>query len=186
MTKKTYYIPVIAVMAILACCFIISSYYQSRIDKIKNMYENKLATAGFRIIYDVDEDVDILLKRTADESADILILSREQAIEAGEKVSSLISGDRLVFFLDMDSNEVEACTSVTLNIRPVPNNSDVRLGSGIMLIDEGMYVYMEYVLTSITQDMTPSEIHWRRSLRSSVDVKDSIADFYLDIIENPI
>lgn len=98
MTKKTYYIPVIAVMAILACCFIISSYYQSRIDKIKNMYENKLATAGFRIIYDVDEDVDILLKRTADESADILILSREQAIEAGEKVSSLISGDRLVFF----------------------------------------------------------------------------------------
>lgn len=46
MTKKTYYIPVIAVMAILACCFIISSYYQSRIDKIKNMYENKLATAG--------------------------------------------------------------------------------------------------------------------------------------------
>ena len=59
MTKKTYYIPVIAVMAILACCFIISSYYQSRIDKIKNMYENKLATAGFRIIYDVDEDVDI-------------------------------------------------------------------------------------------------------------------------------
>lgn len=148
MTKKTYYIPVIAVMAILACCFIISSYYQSRIDKIKNMYENKLATAGFRIIYDVDEDVDILLKRTADESADILILSREQAIEAGEKVSSLISGDRLVFFLDMDSNEVEACTS--------------------------------------TQDMTPSEIHWCRSLRSSVDVKDSIADFYLDIIENPI
>ena len=159
MTKKTYYIPVIAVMAILACCFIISSYYQSRIDKIKNMYENKLATAGFRIIYDVDEDVDILLKRTADESADILILSRKQAIEAGEKVSSLISGDRLVFFLDMDSNEVEECTSVPLNIRPVPNNSDVRLGSGIMLIDEGMYVYMEYVLTSITQDMTPSEIH---------------------------
>ena len=49
------------------------------------MYENKLATAGFRIIYDVDEDVDILLKRTADESADILILSREQAIEAGRK-----------------------------------------------------------------------------------------------------